>query len=252
MIAYFSGTGNSRFVAKSLAEQLHTQAKKIFDSPFKPREIQGFVFPIYSWGIPPVILKYIEEMSDNLASEVWVVCTCGDETGNAPKQLQKALGKVRKKLLAFWSVQMPNNYVLLPGFGVDSPELEHEKLSKAPARIGHIAKEISAERWISDYVSGSFPALRTLVWPLFKRWGINPKYWHFTDACIGCGKCAKVCPSENIVMEETESDTKTGHPKWGENCLSCTACFHVCPKNAVQYGKITAKMGQYQHFLKKL
>lgn len=251
MIAYFSGTGNSRFVASKLAEKLDAQVNKILDSSFNKGEVEGLVFPIYSWGIPPVILQFVSEKSDALAANVWVVCTCGDETGNAPKQLKKALEKVGKRMVAFWSVQMPNDYVLLPGFTVDSQEVEEKKLQLAPARIDAIAELIRKQDWRFDYVSGSMPAVRSLVWPLFKRWGINPKLWRFTDACIGCGKCAQVCPVSNIQMVDGESDTKK-HPHWGDNCLSCTACFHVCPTNAVQYGKITDKKKQYQHFLKKL
>ena len=33
---------------------------------------------------------------------------------------------------------MPNNYILMPGFDVDSKEVETEKLKKAPERLKSI------------------------------------------------------------------------------------------------------------------
>ena len=34
-------------------------------------------------------------------------------------------------------------------------------------------------------------------------------------------------------------------PVWGTDCTSCLACYHICPQNAVQYGSVTGKKGQY-------
>lgn len=243
MIYYFSGTGNSRHVAEVLAKSLNLQLFKIGESIARNElasEVTGLVFPIYSWGVPPIVLKFIEKFGNSFKRNIWAVCSCGDETGNAPKQLAKALKEKGITLDAFWSVQMPNNYVSLPGFDVDSKEVEQKKLDACDARIESIAKLISLKDWKFDYVSGSVPALRSLVWPLFAKWGINVKLYHVTDACISCGKCASVCPVINIKMTD-------GKPAWGEVCTGCLACYHYCPTHAVQYGSLTRHKGQY-HF----
>lgn len=60
-----------------------------------------------------------------------MVCTCGDETGEAPQMFQKALEERGLKSLGFWSVIMPNTYVLLPGFDVDLDEIENYKIDHA-------------------------------------------------------------------------------------------------------------------------
>jgi len=45
--------------------------------------------------------------------------------------------------------------------------------------------------------------------------------------CVGCGKCAEVCPTEAIYLVEKEVFVKK------ELCRSCGACVEVCPKGAV-------------------
>ena len=60
MIFYFSGCGNSRFVAESIAKELDERLLFIpeeerngnFDYELGDGERLGFVFPIYSWCPP--------------------------------------------------------------------------------------------------------------------------------------------------------------------------------------------------------
>lgn len=250
MIYYFSGTGNTRYVAETIANLLGEELKFI---PYTRAENEiftesnlYFIFPVYSWGVPPLVLEFIEKLpasfwnSLNIGQyQIHCIMTCGDEVALAPEMLIKVLQKRSQKLLSVHSVIMPNNYVLLPGFDVDSKSLEKEKLSKVPARIIEIVRSINQNEETIDVVRGNFAYIKTKwIYPLFKRWGINSKKWHYTDNCIGCGKCSRHCPEENIQM-------KNGHPYWGTRCCSCLACFHICPVHAVEYGKETLKKGQY-------
>lgn len=248
MICWHSGTGNSRYVAEQLAEQLRESLFKIADRDLNPFTYSdkslGLVFPVYSWGVPPDVLDFIDSWDAKTVaklrdSDVWMVCTCGDETGRAPEMLNEHLNRKGITLKGRWSVIMPNNYVLLPGFDVDAPEVAAEKLRNVPTRIGEIGRLIAAHQWKIDCLEGSWASLKTrLIYPIFRRWGVSVKKWHTTDACISCGRCAEVCISRNIMLID-------GTPRWGDNCFSCCACYHICPVNAVQYGTITKHKGQY-------
>lgn len=257
MIYYFSGTGNSTFVAMTLGNFLGMEIKFIpeIDTHIEQAPEDGilFVFPVYSWGTPPLVSKFIA----NLGNDFWdrikemgvsvdCVMTCGDEVALAPEMIIKDLRKKGIDLNSVWSVIMPNNYVLLPGFDVDPKELENRKLMECEPRILEIAQSLSRKEKRIDVTRGSIPALKSrIVYPLFKRWGIFPRKWHFTDSCIGCGKCEKICPLCNVKM-------KDGHPEWGRNCCSCLGCYHICPVHAVAYGKETGKKGQYLFPLTKI
>lgn len=250
MIVYFSGTGNSGFVAHRLGKQLGEETVRIGTTDaqsisFKG-ETLGFIVPVYAWGIPPIVMNWVRRLTPGFCEEVkaaggyvWVALTCGDETGMAPEMMEEALREVGLEASGVWSVQMPNVYVLLPGFDVDTEEVNQSKLDLSLDRVRAIGDAVGKRVRTFDVVRGSMPKLKTrLVYPLFKRWGINTCKWHWTKECIMCGACAAACPVHNIKMQG-------GHPSWGRNCTSCLACYHVCPTHAVQYGGMTKHRGQY-------
>lgn len=250
MIYYFSGEGNTRYACKRIARIINENYR--FITAVKPDEelfegkSLGFMFPIYSWGVPPVMLSFIKNLSQSFIDEcksreipVWMVCTCGDDTGKACEMLEKSLIDRGLTLNGAWSVIMPNTYVLLPGFNVDSPKVENKKLEEAPLRIDRIANNIREHNWERDMNEGSLPRFKTkYIYPGFMKWGINPQKWRWTQECIQCGKCANVCPVNNI-------EIRAGHPRWYSKCISCLACYHYCPVHAVAYGNRTEHKGQY-------
>ena len=56
--------------------------------------------------------------------------------------------------------------------------------------------------------------------------------------CIGCGKCAVLCPTKSIRIEG-------GRPVWGDGCTHCMACICRCPKQAIEYGRHTMGLRRY-------
>ena len=153
MIFYFSGTGNSEWIANQLTkgqnedlvfipEALKNEALE-FD--LQKDEKIGFVFPIYSWAPPEIVLRFINRISlkEYQNQYLFFVCSCGDDTGLTQQVLVKALNDKGWLCHAGFSVTMPNNYVLLPGFDVDTKELERIKLANAVPRLTEINALIS-------------------------------------------------------------------------------------------------------------
>lgn len=258
MIFYFSGTGNSRYVAEYVANRLNDSILDIaalksegtypsLKAGCRNKKSIGFVFPIYSWGVPPIVCEFIRAISDedvkNIIAgnlRVWMIATCGDETGNAHIMFRKLLQHRGLKLDGAWSVILPNTYVLLPGFDVDDENQRKRKISEAPSRLDYISDKIEDGEWEYDLTIGKMALFKTaVVYPLFKRWGIFPKKWKSKNDCINCEICESECPVRNISMVN-------GRPQWGTNCLSCLACYHSCPRHSVNYGRITERKGQYR------
>lgn len=251
MIYYFTGNGNSGYVAEHLGTYLNDNIEKINETSRLCISAGdtgiGLVFPVYAWGVAPPMADFINSWSEEdikrintCQTPVWAVMTCGDEVGACSDMLAKILELKGIELKGVWSVIMPNTYVILPGFDVDSHDLAQRKLTLAMSRITEIGNKIQTGSWETDVWRGSWPRLKTrLVYPLFRRWGINPKKWSKGPECIKCGRCVKVCPADNIRL------TPSG-PVWGEHCKSCMACYHNCPNHSLGYGKITAKKGQYR------
>ena len=153
MIYWFSGTGNSRWVTGQLARRLGERLMDIADCvargdyrhSLQPGESIGWVFPTYSWGPPPVVLDFIARWHidgyEKGRTYCYMVATCGDDVGLTADIFASALGYI--DLSAAFSVQMPNNYILLPGFDTDPAELERSKIASAPRRIDGVADAIA-------------------------------------------------------------------------------------------------------------
>jgi ferredoxin/flavodoxin len=252
MILYFSGTGNSFHVAETLSQLLDDTLLSITDT--NPEALQfdnkdiGFVFPIYSWGVAPAVIEFIAKLPESFVGSVkktglrvWMVCTCGDETAMAPEMFVRAIRKHGLIPGGIWSVIMPNNYVILPGFDVDEPSLADSKLSRSGDRVVAIAEKIRNRVVEIDVTRGSMPRIKTmLIYPMFKRWGIFPRKWNVSNKCISCGRCVKACPIGNVTMSELR-------PVWGNRCLSCLGCYGSCPVGAISYGTFTANKGSYYY-----
>lgn len=55
---------------------------------------------------------------------------------------------------------------------------------------------------------------------------IREKGYVITDACIGCGKCEKLCPQRCI-------ETGTPYKINQQHCLHCGNCYENCPVQAI-------------------
>ncbi len=249
MIFYFSGTGNSLYAARLIAEYNNDhiisiaeemmQDKNCFQYEPEEEESIGFVYPVYAWAPPRMVIDFVSRLSVPNAGNryVYSIATCGENIGNTMKALGKALEKRGLKLQSGFSVVMPNNYNVLGD--VDSKDDADRKLDRAEERIQEICKVIKAKQSeIFQLRKGPMPAVLTgLINPLFNKYALDASRFYATDACTGCGLCQDVCPTRNIHVD--------GKPVWNPNCTQCLACIHHCPVRAIEYGKYTVKKGRY-------
>ncbi|MDE7388215.1 MAG: EFR1 family ferrodoxin [Muribaculaceae bacterium] len=228
-IRIFSGMGNSLAVGRELEKRL---ASDVSDDLL-------WVFPIYAWGVPPVVVRHL--MTLDLSSRLChMVCTYGDEAGAVEEQWRKIILARGGRVGGIYGVQMPNTYVCLPGFDVDSSDVRDRKLADCGGRVAEIADLLLAGNHEPYIFRGSFARFKTrVIYPGFVRWAMNPSKFSHTSGCVGCGMCIRHCPNHNITAD---SD---GAPLWGSDCAFCLRCYHICPHHAVAYGRQTAHKGQY-------
>lgn len=249
MIFYFSGTGNSLYAAKNIAQHTNEELVSIAaaentgntcnEYTLKDNEIIGFVHPIYSWGPPRIVLEFIKKLKLNnyQGNYAFSIATCGGNIGNTMKVMIDALSKKDIKLDSGFSITMPNNFIILGD--VDSKEAATQKLTAADETLNYINQVIERRETGEFRVeNGLFPWLLTgIINPMFNKKAIDPTKFHANDNCTGCGTCEKVCNRNNITVD--------GKPEWGERCTLCLACIHYCPVKAIQYGKATENKGRY-------
>lgn len=251
MIFYFSGTGNSLEAAKSIANYNHERVISIskemnskdgsFEYILKSNEAIGFVFPVYAWAPPKMVLEFIEKLKFNNYNNNYIfsVATCGENIGNTMKVLDNYLNKKDMKLSSGFSLVMPNNYIIMGN--VDSKEVENKKLKSAEETLKNINTIIKEKRvGIFQIQKGFLPGVLTsVINPLFNKHAMNTKKFNVNNKCTGCGVCERVCNSKTISFKEK--------PEWGDTCTQCLACIHLCPVKAIEYGKSTQNKGRYKN-----
>jgi len=254
MIFYFTGTGNSLWVAKELSRNFNEPLISLADELQKEGELMYqieedenifFVFPVHSWGPAIPVVRFISRLTLKGYTDqfIYSVSTCGDECGHTDKIIRKKLSTRGLRLSAAYSVQMPNNYILLPGFNVDTKEVEQMKLVQAPKNVYAISETIKTNGFTHLYKRGGLPFLKSrMIYPLFVRFAVKQDSFRVTDACISCSICEEICPTKTISTDEN------GRPKWKpKTCVQCLACIHYCPVKAIEYGSVSVKKGRYHH-----
>lgn len=256
MVWYFSGTGNTRYCAERLSKLLSTDTVAFDDLwqnkktlPECAEDDAVVMFPVYAWGMPPVVENTLHDIAPVLARSrrVWLVMTCGDDCGLTAKAFRKLMSRYGIEVAGAFSLQMPNTYVCMKGFDVDSTQTEDVKVAETDSRIALIADLIKGARPVADRVTeGSFAWVKShILRAWFLRYKMSPKPLHHNDRCTACGLCIRTCPMQNISRDAQQK------PVWNDKCAMCLRCYHICPQHAVQYGKITSAKGQSRKFVTK-
>ena len=246
MILYFSGTGNSNYVAKRIADalgdalvNLNDRIKASDTSPVETGERVIIVTSTYAWRIPRVVRDWLRKTELRGAKQVWFVMTCGSEIGNADKYNRELCTEKRLSCMGTAQIVMPENYIAM--FSAPQADEAREIVAKTEPNIDCVIASIQSNQ--------PFAPTRNNLYDRFMSGPVNLIFYKFcvkadaftvSDTCIGCGQCAKRCPMNNVTL-------KDGKPVWGKNCTHCMACICYCPVSAIEYGKKSVGQPRY-HF----
>lgn len=246
MVLYFTGTGNSRYVAQRTAEVLGDQLLSMNDrikagntSPVKTDERLVIVTPTYAWRIPRLVENWLRQTEFPGAKQAWFVMTCGSEIGNAAKYNRTICEEKQLTYMGTAQIIMPENYIAM--FNAPQAEEARQIVAKAEPDIDRAIFAIAADQ--------AFPVPRNNLYDRFMSGPVNPIFYSFfvkakafaaSNACTGCGQCVRLCPTNNITIQN-------GRPVWGSNCTHCMACICHCPTEAIEYGKKSVGKPRY-HF----
>ena len=246
MILYFSGTGNSNYVAKRIADalgdalvNLNDRIKASDTSSVETGERVIIVTPTYAWRIPRVVCDWLRKTELRGAKRSWFVMTCGSEIGSADKYNRDLCTEKAISCMGTAQIVMPENYIAM--FNAPQVEEARQIVARAEPDIDNVIAAVRENRafppprrsFYDRFMSGP-------VNPIFYRFFVRAKAFQVGNACTGCGRCAKKCPLNNVKL-------KGGKPVWGENCTHCMACICYCPVKAIEYGKKSVGKPRY-HF----
>ncbi len=236
MVIYFSGTGNSRYVANMINSAiggddeivaLNDLIKTGLGKPLVSEKPFVFVTPTYGWRIPRLVSKFIRETDFGGNNKAYFAMTCGDGTGNAAAYVKELCAERGLVFMGLASVVMPENYIAM--FAVPDKAQAEAIIEKAEPGMRSIAEYIkNGQQLPTETVTLAGRFLSSVVNPIFYRFFISAKGFYVTEKCVACGKCVRLCPLNNIQLLE-------GKPEWGGECTHCMACICGCPEEAIEY-----------------
>jgi ferredoxin len=235
LIHYFSGTGNTYHMVKTIENQLKSRGLEVEllnVEKDKARKLSDyglhiFCFPVYGFGTPSIMLKYISKLKVSNEYKAAVLCTSAGAEGQSLTHVKHILDK--KGVKVFFTDMVVYTYNFTQILNPQSKEVEERVLKNAETRIIEITKRIISNEESFKKINIILLALSWVIFIMFINLGrrILGKTFIADNACISCGKCEKVCPAKVISMHN-------GKPKWSSNCESCQRCINTCPKKSIQ------------------
>ncbi len=245
MILYFTGTGNSAYVAHTIAKETGDSVLSL-NERIKNGSMEGIsseqplvvVVPTYAWRIPRVVSDLLTQIHFNGNKKAYFVLTCGDGIGAAEKYIKKLCKEKELEFMGCAPVVMPENYIAM--YAAPPKEEALKIISKSEPTIEDISKKISEGVSLSNQrITFGGRLLSGIINSFFYRFFVKAKGFYVTDSCTSCGYCVRACPLNNIRLEDRK-------PVWGKECTHCMACICGCPTKAIEYGKNSKEKVRYQ------
>jgi len=236
-ILYFTATGNSLYIAKSLGGDLLSIPQLVKEGKYDfTGEKIGIVFPLHAWGVPSYVVDFLKKAKFN-CDYLFAISTFGIYSGAVAKHLTDIGNEAGYRFDYINRIKMVDNY--LPTFDMDK-EIEKESKKEIEKHLHMIKQDIQAsKKWTpreSFVRKASFNYMSKRENKPFndKRLKVHvygegiENYLRLEDSCTGCGVCAKVCPVDNIKV-----DKKGKNISLDNKCFMCFACLHHCPSNTI-------------------
>lgn len=252
MIFYFSGTGNSAYVAKNTAMKLNERCISIpialknseYEYTLKDNENLGFVYPIHACRPPKIVTDFIQNLKlKNYNNQyAYSIFTCAGNPEAASHVLNSYLKKIKLSLCGSYCILMPGNYPIREN--KIPKEEEERRVNEAEKEIQKIyenildkkesykkTKYLNLKSYFKSYIMGGM---------LFKL-NVRTIPFSVNEKCISCQLCVTSCPVHSLKLENGKiaRDNKT--------CVLCMKCLNCCPNEAIDFSDKTIGKRRYRH-----
>lgn len=233
-IVYFTGTGGTGLAAKTLVSEFamrgaETDLHELRRGEIVPNgdeEMLTLLFPVHASNAPRPVYEWLNALAPvrGIPAVVVSVSAGGEVFPNLACRVRtiKMLERKGYRVVYEQNLMMPSNFIEAMPQGWAA-----ELLRVLPRKAGAIADEVMAglERHVKPPLADRLLSVLLMIEQIgAKRFGRGLRV---TDACTGCGWCARECPMANIRM-------KDGRPEFLKQCALCTRCIYGCPTGEIR------------------
>jgi ferredoxin len=247
-IYYFSGTGNTLWSARKIAEIIGANCELVnigVEAQKSDITIEAdavvLLFPSYAYGLPIVVRGFLQKATFKtpyIAAFVTFGTSPGGTLAEACRILKrKKCGISYCDRMYFGRIPSVENYIAI--FGPPKEKTTLLRLAMQREATDKAARCI-VERHTNRI--NTFHPCSAFVSMLFTMLGIKIfyKYYRVNNNCNGCGICEKMCPVSAITLKDSR-------PVFSKNCEHCQGCLNWCPHKAITFGRLKSDSPRYHH-----
>lgn len=232
---YFSGTGNSRYCVERFLQEYAGEIKAFSiedkETVQQISRCQDLVFgyPVQYSAMPKILYDYICSHKELWKDKrIFVIATMGAFSGDGAGVLARLLKKQGAVITGGLHVKMPDS-ICDEKVLKRSLEKNKQMVLDAEQKVKKAAEECKCGNPPREGL-GILPQLAGLLGQRLYFGGKTKKYSDRlkinAEKCVGCGLCVKLCPMENIVVENQIAEA-------GSRCTMCYRCVNHCPRQAI-------------------
>jgi len=230
---YFSGTGNSKYVAELFCQhgkaQCHSIEEKVnFENLIDAEDVIGFCYPVYFSSVPRMMREFAARHIKALKGKKLIVfCTQFMLSGDGSRAFVKLFPENYIEVIYTEHFFMPNNMPDVPILPMASDKSIEKSLARANRKMESVCRHIQdgkiKKRGFS-ILSRTFGMPQSVFMEAVERRANRAV--NIDSDCTKCGLCVEICPMENFSVED-------GQIKHKHNCTMCYRCINACPEKAI-------------------
>lgn len=237
ILFYFSGTGNTKWVADRIKERFEFYGSTLKlsnielneDNNINDYEYLVIGMPIHAKSAPRIVSDFIKQLPRaEYAIKCIVYSTQNAKTGSAVDYIEKLLKVKGYNVIVKACILMPNNYRFISK-KVKIEENTEELMNKAICDVKQLVIDfinVDKTKITSSIIIQTLDRMASNVF--YKSLSTMSKSMTSSDECTKCGICLRNCPVGSITFEN-------GHALFHSKCIICLRCIYICPVNAIKY-----------------
>ena len=229
---YFSGTGNTKYVAERFSKKLGFECHSI-EEDINFEQVIGehfricVCYPIYGSRMPRIFKEFVIKHQELLKDkEIIILITQLIGSGDGARVFVDVFPKNYFSVIYAEHINMPNNvcnFFLLP---LKNGKDNRKKLKRANAVIDKVCKDIENEKSFKRGFNVFSRVLGLSQGAFENQMNKRGKAVRINADCNVCGLCTDICPMKNLSL----SNEKIKH---NNNCTICYRCVNQCPMKAI-------------------
>ena len=245
---YFSGTGNSKYCTEKFLQAYDDGARAYSIEDDEALEQIGchtdivFSYPVQYSNVPKILKDFIKNHQEIWKDKrIFIIATMGLFSGDGAGVLGRMLKKYGAVIVGGLHIKMPDS-ICDEKVLKRSPEDNRQLIIKGERKIEQAVKALRNGNPPQEGI-GFFYHMAGLfgqrLYFIHKTESYSDRLKINEEKCIGCGKCANLCPMKNIAL-------KDGIAVADSRCTMCYRCVNECPKQAITLlGKRVIEQGKF-------